>query len=144
MFGILLVSVLILGCIVLLGGCASRRWMPFPQRNELKRVTRTVVYVEPQGGLQVSDVPNPALLYASGAAGSEAGYYAVTGFMGFPASVFIYPALYADSDISSYSKYQKDVKPYLPQLENSICPDMRPRWSGRRCPILVGPGRCLW
>lgn len=106
----------LLACAALLSGCASRPWMPFPARNKLKQISRTVIYVEPKGGLGVDSPPNPALLYAGGVAGGEAGTYAATGYLVFPATVFIYPVLLVASDIHKYRRFRTDIKPYLSEV----------------------------
>lgn len=90
--------------------------MPFPERNELKQVSRTVVYVEPEGRFGAGHLPNPALLYASGIAGAETGNYVATGYLGFPASVFIYPAVVVGSEIHQYRLFSSHIKAYLPEI----------------------------
>ncbi len=90
--------------------------MPFPERNELKQVSRTVIYVEPKGRLTYAHLPNPALLYASGITGAEAGNYVATGYLGFPAAVFVFPAVAVGSEIHEYSRFKSHIKRYLPEI----------------------------
>lgn len=109
-------SFLLLACAALLCGCASRRWMPFPARNKLKQVSRTVVYVAPRHKLSVDNSPNLALLYASGFAGGGTGSFLATGYLSSPATVFIYPAIIVGTELKQYRQFRSHIKPYLPEL----------------------------
>jgi hypothetical protein len=109
-------SSLLLACATLLSGCASRHWMPFPARNELKQVSRTVVYLAPQHRLGVNNPPNILLRSAAGVAGELAGNFLATGFLSSPAPVVIYPVISWGPELKEYRQFRSHIKPYLPEL----------------------------
>ena len=107
---------LLLTCATLLSGCASRRWMPFPARNELKQVSRTVVYLAPRHKLSVDNPTNLALSSASGIAGELAGGFLAAGYVSSPATVMIYPVFPGLTELKRYRQFRSHIKPYLPEL----------------------------
>jgi len=90
--------------------------MPFPDRNRLKQVSRTVVYVAPRHKLNVNNPPNVAALSAAGIAGDLAGSFIASGYMSAPATLVAYPFASVGKELKNYRLFRSHIKPYLPEL----------------------------
>lgn len=106
-----------------LSACAGGPWIPFSHRNELKGMSRTVVYVTPYVAWKLNTFTGVSGLFLSGTAGSLAGFFAIAGFVAPPVDLLMVPlTLTAEESHHRYKAFATDIKPYGDEISHFQIP----------------------